>query len=373
MYSAASVPEAGAQARRAIMTRCDLWNLLKEAWHEWTQDRAPRLGAALAYYTLFLLAPLLVIVIAVAALVFGHEAAQGRIVAEIQGVVGEASAQAIQAMIEKARAPATGIVATVLSLITLLLGATGVVNELKDTLNTIWNVQAPALGLWGTVKTRAMSLAFVLGLGFLLLVSLVVSAVLSGMSAFMSSLVSSPWLLHFWQGVNFVVSLGVITMVFAMLYRFLPDTTIPWRDVWVGAGLTALLFVISKSLIGLYLGKSSIGSAYGPAGAVVLILVWVYYAALVFLFGAELTEVYAHRQGSRAPAAAAERQAIGEGQRRQPAVRRATAVRAPMSAYAMSAQEPRRTVASDAAYRPFMTAVFAVILGMVLLKARRRA
>src|SRR5262245_21620536 len=136
------------------MTRGDLWAMLQEAWHEWTKNRATRLGAALAYYTLFSLAPLLVIVIAIAALAFGREAAQGRIVAEIQGVVGEASAQAIQTMIDKAQAPATGIVATVLSLITILLGATGVVNELKDTLNTIWNVQAPALGLWGTVKTR---------------------------------------------------------------------------------------------------------------------------------------------------------------------------------------------------------------------------
>jgi membrane protein len=360
------------------MTLSALWAMLKEAWQAWNQDKATRLGAALAYYTLFSLAPLLVIVIAIAALVFGHEAAQGRIVAEIQGVVGGASAQAIQSMIEKARTPTTGIVATILSLITLILGATGVVNELKDTLNTIWHVQAPALGLWGTVKTRVMSLAFVLGLGFLLLVSLVVSAVLSGMSAFMSHLVSSPWLIHFWQGVNFVVSLGVITVVFAMLYRFLPDTAIPWRDVWVGAGLTALLFVISKSLIGLYLGKSSIGSAYGPAGAIVLILVWVYYAALVFLFGAEVTAVYAHRQGSRASASAAESHALdGEPSDhrsfRQPPVLRATAVRALVSAPVRHIQGPRHLMAGDPAYRPYMTAVFAVVLGMILLKVRRRA
>ena len=360
------------------MTLTALWDMLKESWHEWNKDKATRLGAALSYYTLFSLAPLLVIVIAIAALVFGREAAQGRIVAEIQGVVGEASAQAIQRMIEKARAPTTGIVATVLSLITLILGATGAVNELKDTLNTIWHVQAPELGLWGTVKARVISLAFVLGLGFLLLVSLVVSAVLSGISAFMSHLVSSPWLIHFWQGVNFIVSLGVITVVFAMLYRFLPDTAIPWRDVWVGAGLTALLFVISKSLIGLYLGKSSIGSAYGPAGAIVLILVWVYYASLVFLFGAELTEVYARRHGSRASASAAEDHAVGEEQLHnrslyQPPVIRATAIQAPVAAPVRRIQGPMHPVAGDTAYRPYMTAVFAVVLGMVLLKVRRRA
>ena len=145
-----------------------------------------------------------------------------------------------------------------------------------------------------------MSLAFVLGIGFLLLVSLVVSAVLSVLSGFFSHLLPSPWLIQVWQVVNVVVSLGVITVLFAMLYRFLPDTEVPWRDVWIGAGITALLFVISKFLIGLYLGQSSIGSAYGPAGSLVLILAWVYYASLVFLFGAEFAAVYAHRHGSRA-------------------------------------------------------------------------
>jgi membrane protein len=283
------------------MTLKDLWTILTETWNAWSTHKAPRAGAALAYYTLFSLAPLLVIVIAVAALVFGQEAAQGKIVTEIQGVVGEESARAIQAMIEKARAPAAGILATVLSLMTMLLGATAVVGELKDILNTIWNVQpAPGSGILSTLKARCMSLAFVLGIGFLLLVSLVISTVLSALNGFFSHLLPSPWLLHVWQVVNVVVSLGVITVLFAMLYRFLPDTEVPWRDVGIGAGITALLFVISKFLLGFYLGQSSIGSAYGPAGSLVLILVWVYYASLVFLFGAEFTAVYAHRHGSRA-------------------------------------------------------------------------
>jgi len=284
----------------------DLWALLKESWNAWSADKAPRLGAALAYYTIFSLAPLLIIVIAIAALVFGREAAQGKIVAELGGLMGTASAGAIQTMIDKARTPAAGIFATILSLITLLLGATGVVGELKDALNTIWHVEpAPGMGLLSTLKTRLASLAFVLGVGFLLLVSLVISAVLSALSGFFSHLFANPWLLQVLQVVNFVISLGVITVLFAMLYRFLPDTEVAWHDVWIGAGMTALLFVVSKSLIGLYLGKSSIGSAYGPAGALVLILAWVYYSSLVLLFGAEFTNIYAHRYGSRATSAAA--------------------------------------------------------------------
>ena len=282
------------------MTLKDLWELLTETWNVWSTHKAPRSGAALAYYTTFSLAPLLVIVIAVAALVFGQEAAQGKIVAEIQGVVGVESARAIQAMIEKARAPAPGLFAAVMGLMTLLIGATGVVSELKGILNTIWNVQpSPDSGLRSTLKARLMSLAFVLGIGFLLLVSLVVSAGLAVLSGFFSHLFPSPWLLHVWQVVNFVISLGVITVLFAMLYRFFPDTEVPWRDVWIGAGITALLFVLSQFLIGLYLAKSSIGSAYGPAGSLVLLLAWVYYASLVFLFGAEFAAVYAHRHGSR--------------------------------------------------------------------------
>lgn len=283
------------------MTLTDLWKLLQATWHAWSTHRAPRAGAALAYYTIFSLAPLLVIVIAVAALVFGQEAAQGKLVTDIQGVVGVESARAIQAMIEKARAPAAGLFATVLSLITLLIGATGVVSELKDTLNTIWHVQpAPDSGLLSTLKAYLMSLVFVLGMGFLLLVSLIVSAVLSALSGFFSHLFPSPWLIHVWQMVNLVISLGVMTVLFGMLYRFLPDTEVPWRDVWMGAGITALLFAISQFFIGLYLGKSSIGSAYGPTGSLVLLLAWVYYGSLVFLFGVEFAAVYAQSRGSRA-------------------------------------------------------------------------
>jgi membrane protein len=360
------------------MTLKTLWNMLQETWHAWSGHKATRLGAALAYYTIFSLAPLLVIVIAIAALVFGREAAQGKIVTEIQGMVGEASAQAIQTMIDKARAPAAGIVATVLSLITLLLGATGVVNELKDTLNTIWNIKAPDLGLLGTLKARLVSLAFILGIGFLLLVSLVVSAALSALNTFVSHMVASPWLIYFWQVVNFVVSLGVITALFAMLYRFLPDTEIPWRDVWVGASITALLFVISKSLIGLYLGSSSIGSAYGTAGSLVLILVWVYYASLVLLFGAQFTEVYARCCGSRATAQGAAPQVVDQGHRistsrRQPATAALPAGTGPVPIHAAVVLGTRRATTGRAQYRPALTAVFAAVVGLLIIGAKRRA
>ena len=174
-------------------------------------------------------------------------------------------------------------------------------SEIKDTLNTIWHVQpAPDSGILSTLKARFMSLAVVLGIGFLLLVSLVISAVLAVLNGFFGPLFPSPWLIQVWHMVHCVVSLGVITLLFAMLYRFLPDTEVPWRDVGIGVGITALLFVLSKFLIGLYLAKSSIGSVYGPAGSLVLLLAWIYYASLVFLFGAEFAAVYAHRHGSRA-------------------------------------------------------------------------
>jgi len=219
------------------MTLQDLWELLQETWHAWSTHRAPRAGAALAYDTLFSLAPLLGIVIAVAARVCGHDAAQGKLVTDIQGGVGVESARAIQALIEKARAPAAGRFATGLSLLPLGIGATGVVRELKDTLNTMWHVPpAPDRGLLSTRKAHFMSLALVLGIGFLLLVSLIVSAVLSALSGFLSHLFPSPWLVHVWQVVNSAVSLGVMTVLFGMLSRCLPDTEVPWRDVGMGAG-----------------------------------------------------------------------------------------------------------------------------------------
>jgi membrane protein len=272
------------------------WILLRNSFIEWLEDKAPRLGAALAYYTAFSLSPLLVIVIAIAGLVFGQEAAEGQIIAQMQGLVGQDGAQAIAAMVQNARKPSSGIIATVVGLATLLIGATGVFGELRDALNTIWEVQPrPGRGLTGLIKDRFLSFTMVVGVGFLLLVSLSVSAGLAAMGRFLGSML--PGLVILSQIINFVVSFSVIGMLFALIYRYLPDLKIPWHDVWIGAALTAGLFEIGKFLIGFYLGNSSISSAYGAASSLAIILVWIYYSAQIFLLGAEFTHVYAkHRE-----------------------------------------------------------------------------
>jgi membrane protein len=270
--------------------------LLKETFKEWQEDKASRLAAALAYYTAFSLAPLLIIVIAIAALVFGEQAAQGEIVGQIQGLVGKQGAEAIEEMIENSRQPTTGIIATLISFGILLFGATNVFAQLQDALNTIWEV-APKPGVKGLVKTRFISFTMILGVGFLLLVSLILSAVLAVLGNYLGSLV--PGIQFFWSTLNFFISFGVITLLFALIYKFLPDVKITWSDVGIGAAITALLFTIGKSLIGLYLGNSSVGSTYGAAGSFVVVLLWVNYSAQILLFGAEFTQVYANRYGSR--------------------------------------------------------------------------
>ena len=275
--------------------------LLKETFSEWYGDNAPRLGAALAYYTVFSLSPLLIIVIAFAGLVFGREAAQGQIVAQMQGLIGEESARAIQAMIESARKPSSGIIATVIGILTLLVGATGVFGELHDALNTIWEVKPKSgLGLMAIIRDRFLSFAMVLGIGFLLLVSLAVSAGLAALGKFMDGML--PGAIYIGEIVNFIISFGVIMLLFAMVYRILPDIEIAWSDVWIGAAFTSLLFTIGKFLIGLYLGRSSVASAYGAASSLAIILIWVYYSAQIFLFGAEFTQVYAKKYGSHSVA-----------------------------------------------------------------------
>jgi membrane protein len=273
------------------------WILLRNSFIEWLEDKAPRLGAALAYYTAFSLSPLLVIVIAMAGLVFGQEAAEGQIIAQMQSLVGQDGAKAIAAMIQNARKPSSGIIATVVGLATLLIGATGVFGELRDALNTIWEVQPkPGRGLAGLIKDRFLSFTMVLAVGFLLLVSLSVSAGLAAMGRFLGSML--PGLAILSQIVNFVVSFSIVGMLFALIYRYLPDLKIPWHDVWIGAALTAGLFEIGKFLIGFYLGNSSITSAYGAASSLAIILVWIYYSAQIFLLGAEFTHVYAKHRGS---------------------------------------------------------------------------
>jgi membrane protein len=274
----------------------EFWSLLKETANDWLEDKAPRLGAALAYYTVFSLAPLLLIAIAVAGFFFGQDAARDQIAQEIQGLVGEQGGQVVRTMLEHADKPGQGIVASVLGVVMLLVGAAGLFGELQDALNTIWGVQPkPGRGVWGFVKDRFLSFTMVLVMAFLLLVSLILSAALSALTHLFSR-----WeVLYAGFCLNEVVSLVVITLLFAVIFRMLPDAKIAWRDVWLGAGVTAVLFEVGKFLIGLYLGRSGIASAYGAAGSLAVLLIWLYYSAQIFLFGAELTKVYANRYGSR--------------------------------------------------------------------------
>lgn len=273
-----------------------VWKLISETFNRWQDDKAPRLGAALSYYTLFSIAPVLIIVIAVVGLIFGREAVQGEIFAQLGGLVGTTSALAIQDLIKNASQPAASTIATIVGIATLLLGATGVFVELQDALNTIWGVKPkPGRGIMGLVKDRLLSFAMILGVGFLLLVSLVISAGLTALNTFLASM---PGTAIVWSILSFVISFAVITVLFAMIFKILPDVRIAWTDVWVGAGVTSILFTIGKFLIGLYLGKSSFASAYGAAGSIVILLVWVYYSSQLVFFGAEFTQVWANYFGS---------------------------------------------------------------------------
>lgn len=275
-----------------------IFDLLRQTLNEFNADKAPRLAAALAYYTVFSLAPFLIVVIAVAGVFLGQEAVEGELAAQIEGTVGPAAANAIQELIRNARQPATSAIASLIALGTLLLGAGGVFGQLQDALNTVWGVEPKPMTLLQTLQARFLSFAMVLGVGFLLLVSLVIS---TGLTILTTAL--TGWLPGFdllWSLLNFALSFAIVTVLFAMIYKFLPDTDIRWSDVWVGAAFTSLLFAIGRYLLGLYLGSSSVASPYGAAGSLVIILLWVFYSAQILLFGAEFTQVYAHRRGSRA-------------------------------------------------------------------------
>lgn len=296
-----------------------LWQFLKDTVMQWFEDQPFQLASSLSYYTLFSLAPLLVIVIAIAGFAFGREAAQNQIVETIQGMIGRDSAQAIQQMIQNAsNKPKTGIISTVLGIVALLFGAGGVVGQLQTSLNTIWGVEPkPGQGIWGFIRQRFVSFAMVLGIGFLLLVSLAVTAFVSGLSQVIGAwLGGTAVLAHI---LDLVVSLVLVTVLFAMIYKFLPDVRIRWRDVWVGAALTSILFTIGKYFIGLYLGTAGVSSTYGAAGSLIMVLLWVYYSSLIFFLGAEFTQVYATRYGSGvAPAEYAQKLSDAQKRRRTP-------------------------------------------------------
>jgi membrane protein len=273
------------------------FNIIKGTATEFGEDNVLRLSAALAYYAIFSIGPLLAIVVGLAGLAFGNEHVRHQIHQSLQGMLGESSAKTIDSMMA-ARSHSKSLLTTILGVIALLFGAAGVFGQLQDSLNTIWEVKAkPGGGIWGLVRQRFLSFSMVLGVGFLLLVSLALSAALSAFAGMLNNMIPmGDFVAH---AVNFIVSFGVITVLFAMIFKYLPDVKIPWSKVWIGANATAFLFTIGKFLLGLYLGRQSTSSAYGAAGSVIVILLWVYYASVILFFGAEFTQVYARRTGAK--------------------------------------------------------------------------
>jgi membrane protein len=279
---------------------------LQETASRWSEHKDARLGAALAYYSIFSIGPLIIIAITMAGLVFGAEAVQAQVFGALHGLLGDSGTQAIDAMLKGANRPREGIFATVIGVGALVFAAVGVVVQLKDALNTVWEVESPpGSGIWRFVRTYIWSLAGVLSLGFLLLVSMLLTAGLSAAGKYIAPYLPEAML----QIAGFLASFAVIAVLFAMMFKWLPDTPIAWRDVWLGAILTAALFEVGKFLIGLYIGKQGLESTYGAAASIVIVLIWVYYTAQLVLMGAEFTNVYARRYGSKRNEAAADRRA----------------------------------------------------------------
>jgi membrane protein len=293
----------------------EFFRLLKGAAAEFSEDKVPRLSAALSYYTTFSLAPMLIIAIAVAGLVFDPGEVERAVLTQYQGLVGPEGGQFLETALAAGRDRGAGVVATVIGIGTLVFAALGAFGQLQDALNTIWEVQPkPNRGILGVVRDRLLSLTMVLVIGFLLLVALVLSAALAVLGNFLEGLLPLPEVVM--QIINFVVTFSIITLLFGLMFKYLPDAVIAWRDVWVGAIITALLFTVGKIAIGLYLGNAAVTSAYGAAGSLVVLLLWVYYSAMIFFFGAEFTQVYANRFGSRVvPADNA--MPVGEAEREQ--------------------------------------------------------
>lgn len=281
----------------------NLPKLFKLTYQGWKEDKASRLSAALTYYTVFSLAPMLIIAIAVAGLIFGQaQAVQDQVLNQIQGLTGEQGRIFMSELLESASKPAQGIFATVIGIVTLVFGALGVFNELHNSLNTIWEVpENQPKGLWGSIKqvvvSRFLSFTMILGIGFMLLVSLVLSTGISALGNWIGGILPFHELIL--QIINLLLSIGIITVLFALIFKVLPDANVAWKDVWMGAFMTAILFSIGKTLIGLYLGSSAVGTTFGAAGSLVLLLLWIYYSAQILFFGAEFTQVYANTLGSR--------------------------------------------------------------------------
>jgi len=279
----------------------DVRDILEDSVEEWSKHNAPRLGAALSFYTLLSLAPLLLVTVSMAGMIVGREAAIAGLISQIHTLSGEEASRAAEALLANPRSTAHGILATIIGLITLLFGASGVMVELRDALNFIWDVPSPELSgikrAWGFVRDRLFSFALVLAVGFLLVVSLAVSAWIAALGALSAQyLPANEALLHV---ANLILSVAVITALFAAIYKFVPNASIEWRDVALGGAVTSGLFSLGKLALGIYLGKAAFASAYGAAASVVVLIVWVYYSAQIFFLGAEFTHVFANRHGSR--------------------------------------------------------------------------
>jgi membrane protein len=276
------------------------WDFVKTVFSEWSEDKASLMAAATSYYTIFALAPLLVLAIGIAAIIFDRASVQQQVLAQFQGLVGQTGSDLLGTMLENADklSQSSGIVATVIAIVTLLLGAAGLFGQLKEALNVMWEVEPrPGGGIVKAIRERFFSFTMVVGVGFLLLVSLAISAVLSAVTTYFGNLL--PGSDFVWQLANLLVSLLVVTVLFAFIFKLVPDAKVAWHDVWIGAAVTAVLFTMGKFLIGLYLGTSSVASGFGAAGTLVLLLVWVYYSAQILFLGAEFTQVYANRYGSK--------------------------------------------------------------------------
>lgn len=274
------------------------WTVSKEAYHVWSDNKASQMAAALSYYTIFSLAPFLVIIIFIIGMVYGEQSAQEQVMGQMKEFVGEEGAAGVQAILQSANKRSTGIAATAISALVIIFGATNVFMVLQDTLNNIWDVEPEqGGGIMHFLKTRAWSATIVIGIGVMLLLLFVLSAAISGAGRFVGDVF--PGFSFVLQAADFVLSFIIITFFFALLFKFLPDAEITWKDVMIGSALTSVLFVIGKLLIGLYLGRASFSSAYGAVGSIIVLIVFVYYSAQILYFGAAFTRVYANRFGSR--------------------------------------------------------------------------
>ena len=276
----------------------NLFTLLKQTFNEWLQDKAPQLGAALAYYTVFSLAPLILVLLAIVGVIFRDDPAGAwdKITQQMGYFLDPSALQVVQGIAQKASQPGKSTIATIIGIALALFGATGVFGQLQDALNTIWGVKAkPAQGIFGFLRARFLSFAMVAGICFLLLVSLAIEALLKGFSHYVQSMLPGGIVVA--VSVYLIFDFAVVVLLFAMIFKFLPDVRIQWRDVWIGAVMTAILFLIGKWLLGLYLGSGAAGSAYGAASSLITLLLWIYYSSQILLFGAEFTQVYAQRAG----------------------------------------------------------------------------